>query len=651
VLKLTVLVCFAALSIVWTWPVGAFLASRIPHDPGDPILNTYLLWWNATALPFSPGWWDPPFFFPLRGALALSEHLAGLAIISTPVQLLGGGPVLAYNISLLASYTLSAWFAYLLVLRLTKSQPAAICAGLAYGFAPFRAAQLGHLQVLASQWLPLQLLAMHAYLGEGRRRWLVVVGIAWLLQGLSNGYYLLFAPVLFALWFFWFPRWRSQPGRGLTLAGTWMASSLPFIPILLKYREVHQALGLTRGMAEILDLSATPSSFLHPPRMLAFWAPRTAYAQEDDLFPGLTIVIVIAASVVAGLARGGWRSAVRLRSPFAFYVAAALVMAALAMGPGDPDAGASRWLRPYFWLTFLPGFDSLRVPARFAMLFALCMGVAVGFAVQHLMPIRHATRLLFAVVVAAGISLDGWMDPMPLIAAPGRQFLGEVPGEAVILELPVDDRAVNLTAMYRALGHRRPLVNGHSGYVPPHYWILMQAIRGGDPSPLVELARSRPLVVVVNDRLDPSRELRNLVESVPGITRAASGNAATTYLLSAQPRRRVDPAGPALQPVATALPRSHTLLDFGRAQTVRTIEFPLRENYSSFPRIGIEASMDGSAWAVVWEDWLGGLALAGALDDPQLVPIRIALPDVGARYLRIHPTPDWLMRDLRILGP
>ena len=54
-LKLTVLVCFAALSIVWTWPVGAFLASRIPHDPGDPILNTYLLWWNATALPFSPG--------------------------------------------------------------------------------------------------------------------------------------------------------------------------------------------------------------------------------------------------------------------------------------------------------------------------------------------------------------------------------------------------------------------------------------------------------------------------------------------------------------------------------------------------------------------------------------------------------------------
>jgi hypothetical protein len=98
-----VLALFCALSIVWTWPLGTQLASRIPHDPGDPVLNTYLLWWNATAVPLTAGWWNPPFFFPMRGALALSEHLAGLAPISSPVQWLGGNPVLAYNVSLLAS--------------------------------------------------------------------------------------------------------------------------------------------------------------------------------------------------------------------------------------------------------------------------------------------------------------------------------------------------------------------------------------------------------------------------------------------------------------------------------------------------------------------------------------------------------------------
>ena len=103
------LLLFCALSVVWTRPLGLHPASRIPNDPGDPVLNTYLLGWNATTPPFTGGWWDPPFFFPMRGALALSEHLAGLTIISSPVQLLGGSPVLAYNICFLASFALSGW--------------------------------------------------------------------------------------------------------------------------------------------------------------------------------------------------------------------------------------------------------------------------------------------------------------------------------------------------------------------------------------------------------------------------------------------------------------------------------------------------------------------------------------------------------------
>ena len=27
--------------------------SRIPHDPGDPVLNIWILWWNAQAMPFT----------------------------------------------------------------------------------------------------------------------------------------------------------------------------------------------------------------------------------------------------------------------------------------------------------------------------------------------------------------------------------------------------------------------------------------------------------------------------------------------------------------------------------------------------------------------------------------------------------------------
>jgi hypothetical protein len=643
---------FAALALVWTWPLATQLASRIPHDPGDPILNTYLIWWNAATLPLGPGWWDPPFFYPMRGALALSEHLAGLAILSSPVQLLGGNAILAYNLSLLASYALSAWFTFLLVRRLTGSTPAAICAGLAYGFAPFRAGQLAHLQVLTSQWVPLQLFAMHAYLDDGRKRWLALTAAAWLLQALSNGYYLLFVPTLIVLWLAWFPDWRQAPRRGLALAGAWAAGSLPLVPVLMKYREVHGLLGLRRGEAEIAGFSATPSSFLNPPELLAFWPPRSVLLAEDFLFPGVTVVVILVAGIITWVARGKIRGAFRRRSRFLFYMLAAVMMAAFTFGPGNPESGEWRWLRPYYWLSFLPGYASLRVPARFAMLFTLCSTVTAGIALARLLPARRPVHALVVGAVAAGFLIDGWMEPFPLIAPAGRLTAADVPPDAAVLELPPDETSVSVNAMYRAVFHGRPLINGYSGHVPPHYSILGHSLRRDDPTALLELARGRKLVLIVNALSDPAGDFRQIVESLPGVTRTSSGSAGTIYLLPAQPSERVAPSGSPLAFTSTFLPREHVILDLGETSTVRTLEFPLRWRYVELGRrFAVEASLDGKSWQMRWLDWTGGRAMAGALEDPRLIPFRIPLPDITARYLRIHPAPDWMIREMRVLGP
>src|SRR5207302_6694492 len=93
-------VVYLVLAIAWSWPLPLYLARRFTHDPGDPLLNTYLIWWNAHAVPFTAAYWNAPFYWPMRDTLALSEHLAGLSPITTPVQLLGGSPLLAYNLLL-----------------------------------------------------------------------------------------------------------------------------------------------------------------------------------------------------------------------------------------------------------------------------------------------------------------------------------------------------------------------------------------------------------------------------------------------------------------------------------------------------------------------------------------------------------------------
>ena len=143
--------------------------------------------------------------------------------------------------------------------------------------------------------MPLALLGLHAYLANGARRWLVVFGVAWLLQALSNGYFLLFFPVLVVAWLAWFVDWRRAPGRGLAIVTAWAVASLPLLPVLLKYREVHERLGLTRTVAEIREFSAVPASFLHAAPLMRFWREGPAENYEQYLFTGVTVVLLACA--------------------------------------------------------------------------------------------------------------------------------------------------------------------------------------------------------------------------------------------------------------------------------------------------------------------------------------------------------------------
>jgi len=642
---------FLLLSVAWTWPLATRLTTRIPHDPGDPILNTWILWWNAQAVPFTDAWWNAPVFFPMHDALALSEHLAGLSIFSTPLLLAGLSPLGTYNVVLILTVALSGFFAYLLVLRLTGSRVAAICGGLAYGFSPYRASQLGHLQVLASHWMPLVLLAMHEYLGGGRRVWLGVFAAAWLLQALSNGYYLLFLPVLIALWLAWFIRWRSAPRRGLILAGVWIASSAVLIPVLLKYHTVHQRLGLTRSLEEIRTFSADPGSFLRASSLMWLWPYGEPRGSENQLFPGILPIALVAAMAVvtAPAARSALKEAFAARSAALFYAIAAVFMWMLALGPSDEGAAAAVLWHPYTLLNMLPGFSGLRVPARFAMLGALCVAVAAGLAVERVAP-HGRRRTLFAALLIAGFIADGWMKSLPLFAPPMRVPLPDIPN-AIVVEVPPEETNVGVTSMYRSMFHRRPVVSGYSGHLPPHTLVLSTSLYHGDPSALLLLARNHPLVIVVDERRDLDGRLKQVVRELPGIQRHMTTGAGEVYVLPQSAAVRETEPGAELPSLEVGEGQSRRI-DLGASRVIRTIGFTMWHRHLELaPRVTFETSADGVTWTKAWEDWTGAAVFAAVVRDARSAPVRIPLPDVSARYVRFVPAPEWLWREIKFYGP
>jgi hypothetical protein len=138
--------------------------------------------WGGHALGHQPlDFFQSNQFWPFDDTLAFSDALLGYA----PAGLLGSGPhaaVFRYDLLFLFAYALAFVGPYLLARELGARRAAAVVAGVAFGYAPFRATMNGHLHVLSSGGIPLSLfLLVRGYRRRNAR--LVLAGwvvVAWL---------------------------------------------------------------------------------------------------------------------------------------------------------------------------------------------------------------------------------------------------------------------------------------------------------------------------------------------------------------------------------------------------------------------------------------------------------------------------------------
>ena len=745
------------ITLILTFPLVRSLSWKLPSDLGDPVLNTWVLWWNTQAVPFTERWWNPPAFYPTPDILAYSEHLLGLTPFSTPIYWLTGSPILAYNVTFLLTFPLAGWAAYLLCEELTGRRDAAWIAGLAFAFAPYRMSQLGHLQVLASFWMPLALFGLHRYYSRGGVRWLGLFGVSTLMQGLSNGYYLAYFPVLVLLWVCWFTPnegwWRKVGAIGLT----GVLTTLPVLPILFRYQRVHEALGLRRDVAEIERYSADLTSFLSGSTLLTFWSrfdtPVLWFQQpEGQLFPGVAVLVVLAAALwrvrwwpqgpepvalralrvlvtttavlfAAGLAYRfivgpweinpfGWKVAMnrpdqaipqtvlacvvalvvsragawayRRHSAFAFYLLAAFLLAVLAMGPHPSVLGTSIMTHsPYLGLMQLPGFDGLRVPARFWMLALVCLSPAVAIGYARLVPATIRRGGLVLMVLAGGILLDGW-GTVPTVNAPKRSAVLDDRADGPVLELPLGWRDDDVAAMLRSAHHGQPVVNGHSGYAAPHYGALAYGLGHSREQLLHELGALGVRHIRI-DRTNPTApHYESLVASSPVLRLVAETGTESLYEFREIPVSEVpvtaDGVAIPLSDVATNTnghlvgfaadgdletrwfsgPQSmghQLILDLGVPSRVRVLVMRLGSHRMDFPRmLGIELSIDGQAWELVRGGPTDDEAVRASFRDPYTMPLTFDLGDRLARFVRLRQmghdeTFYWSVAEVEVIAP
>ena len=181
-----------------------------------------------------------------------------------------------------------------------------------------------------------------------------------------------------------------------------------------------------------------------------------------------------------------------------FYAAALAACVWMSLGPAPESMG-----RPLhdpglylFFYDYVPGFNGLRVPARFGMVFMLFLAVLSGFGAAYLerrfrrgsLVVAALGIVFLAEVNAAPINLNGTADSTGLTrpdayVLPGPatfeiyRAVSLLPADVEIAEFPFGDSTYDLRYMYYSTTHWRRLLNGYSGNFPGWYIDAQEILR------------------------------------------------------------------------------------------------------------------------------------------------------------------------------
>jgi hypothetical protein len=257
---------------------------------------------------------------------------------------------------------------------------------------------------------------------------------------------------------------------------------------------------------------------------------------------------------------------------------------------------------------------------------------------------------MLVALAAAGMVWDGWLDRIPIREAPADVILPARGSVAAVLELPLGEER-DTSAMYRAMTHGLPVVNGYSGFPPPHYLALRSGLERREPGVLAALREQGPILVLVEQAAADAESLQRLVRSEADVRSLGEEKGRSVYLLP-RSRPQPDPALGRRIPITVlhGSPR-RAVFELADAGPVGALMLAFGAGVSSLPaRVTVEVGDKGD-WMTVWDGPIAALALRGALRDPRSVPVILETPNASGRLLRIRVDGIWTIEEVVALRP
>jgi hypothetical protein len=498
-------VVLAILAFQWKGYDFAKFGSVVIGDQGDTLTFTSLvyqaidnLFHRPTDLGFALIYYGDP------SPLAYTVAPYGIAVAVLPVYLLTGLNLeLTMNIYILLTFALTALAVYLLVRYLLDvSIEVGALAGLMVAFAQFRFLHVAHMETLSTQFFLLAMYCLHRFLDTPSRRRAIWLAVAFWFTFFTSGYmgYMFFIAVAAVVLFMFL--WKKLPmdreffRSTAVFVLTTVVISLPFVAMRSQKSGALSGYSIEtieHYAANLIDWTSG-SSYLY--------FSLTKFANERTLFLGFTpIALALAGWLLCRRDRATEPAAaaasarhLSAREVLIIYGTLSLLGYLLSLGPRIAFTESFEVPSPYMLLLQIPGFSSLRVPARFILLTITGTAVLGAYALAAIG--RRLDRMRYVGVFAlialcAAVELvpyDGTsseqrspnsfvlMSPMgstippmntevPKMPMAAYAWLKAQPPGTPFYNYPATPEA-NRQYMYALRFHGQPMLNGQSSFMP-----------------------------------------------------------------------------------------------------------------------------------------------------------------------------------------
>jgi len=507
---LVAFLAYLVLAILLTYPLVMQFSTHVAGDGSDDPALTWNLWWVPHAiinLGTSPIY-TQHMFYPIGLNLGFYTLTYLNAFLAIPIQY-AFNLVVAANINLLFSFTLSGYGTFLLVrylLQVTgrKSQAdqpetwnlglaASFAAGALYAFSSnkFLYASLGQFNIASSHWIPFYVLFLVKITDNKRQTtdWRAAVRLGFLLglfllfQALSE---FIYASFLIIFTFIYLAYWLITQRRALPSAirhvlfafiPAAFTFTLPMLPILIAMIRdtltegdfIQQGLGFADVFSNDL-LGFFIPSHLHP--FFGDYESQFHFAYINFAYLGYATLALAFIAIITMPRSRVW----------AIFGAIFLLV---TLGPNLRVNGATinAPILPFNLLLEIPFVKGNRYPSRWSVMLTLALAVLVGYGLVWLSQKAKVKNQKWSVILPFAFILLTLFEhlsiPLPLsnLQIPDLyQTIARDPGNFSVLELPLAwrngfrmtgtlDQAMMFAQFYQT-AHGHPILGGNTSRNP-----------------------------------------------------------------------------------------------------------------------------------------------------------------------------------------